>query len=610
MLVAREYTAALPPKSPAPPYLSTFEPFQYTMIKSAATIRFKIVVVLSLCGILTATIGLFGIFGISKINSNVEDIYSGAALPIMQLSTVRIDQLAIRLKLRRVLVDRTQESVTQTLPKIRQGLADMSQAWSSYYPAGVSGGQERVIADRIAHDLDEFKARTSLQVSAIEAGHFDEAAQALDASASLSDSIVESLAQDETINADQAKGYVDDSTAAYTSLLWIAITLVGAGILVPVLASIYLLRAISTPLNGAIGVAKQITAGQLDNDIKVTSNDEFGQLLGALQQMDRQLSATVRGIKLSTESVSVASRQIASGNMDLSSRTEEQAASLEETAASMTQLTETVRHNADNARQANTMATNATDMAEAGNETVQAMVRIIEKISGSSSKISDITGVIEGIAFQTNILALNAAVEAARAGEQGRGFAVVASEVRSLAQRSASAAKEIKELIGSSVALILEGSTQAVEVSATMGRVKQAIGQVRSIVGEIATASEEQSRGIEQVNQAVTQMDEVTQQNAALVEQAAAAAQSLEEQAASLENAVSIFKVAGTTLAAPGTLAPRSPHSRTAVLAPPITPLAPVTRRKPAAPQATPRAPANMSTVADAAASDADWQTF
>jgi methyl-accepting chemotaxis protein len=262
-----------------------------------------------------------------------------------------------------------------------------------------------------------------------------------------------------------------------------------------------------------------------------------------MRKMRDQLTAAIRQIHGCTDNITIGSSEIAGGNTDLSARTEEQAASLEETASSMTELTETVKQNADNARQANALATRTSEMADAGNDAVQGMVQTIGQISGSSNKISEITGVIEGIAFQTNILALNAAVEAARAGEQGRGFAVVASEVRSLAQRSAGAAKEIKELIGSSVAIIQSGAQQAADVGMTMDEVKRAIKQVSDIVGEIAAASEEQSRGIEQVNQAIMQMDAVTQQNASLVEEAAAAAQSLEEQAGGLKNAVAVFKI-------------------------------------------------------------------
>ena len=310
-----------------------------------------------------------------------------------------------------------------------------------------------------------------------------------------------------------------------------------------------MIRSIMTTLGGepayTVEIADELAAGNLAADVKLRS-DDHSSLLHALRKVKEGLSATVIDIQSVSASIASLSSQIAIGNMDLSARTEEQAASLEQTAASMTQLTETVKQNADNARQANALAMSATDMADTGNESVQAMVATIGQISSSSSKISEITGVIEGIAFQTNSLALNAAVEAARAGEQGRGFAVVASEVRSLAQRSAAAAKEIKELINSSVATIQGGAKQATEVNETMGQVKQAIKQVSDIVGEIAAASEEQSRGIEQVNHAVGQMDEVTQQNAALVEEAAAAAQSLEEQAIRLKGAVSVFKVAVT----------------------------------------------------------------
>ncbi|WP_052321722.1 methyl-accepting chemotaxis protein [Ralstonia sp. A12] len=303
-----------------------------------------------------------------------------------------------------------------------------------------------------------------------------------------------------------------------------------------------ILRQLGGEPNVAAEIAHAIAAGDLTHPVPVRPGDKQS-LLFAMESMKSSLMQMTSDVRATTESVTIAATEIASGNTDLSARTEEQAASLEETAASMTQLTETVKQSADNARHANALAMRATDMADSGNNAVLSMVSTIDKISGSSTKVSEITSVIEGIAFQTNILALNAAVEAARAGEQGRGFAVVASEVRSLAQRSAVAAREIKELIDSSVSTIQSGAKQADEVSAAIGEVKQAIKQVSDIVGEIAAASEEQSRGIEQVNQAVVQMDEVTQQNAALVEEAAAAAQSLEEQATKLKDAVSVFKL-------------------------------------------------------------------
>jgi methyl-accepting chemotaxis protein len=300
-----------------------------------------------------------------------------------------------------------------------------------------------------------------------------------------------------------------------------------------------------------------------------------GQTANAFNELQSRIRDVLRSVRLSADAVAVASREIASGNVDLSARTEEQAASLEETASSMTQLTQTVRQNADNARQANVLAGNATELADSGDASVIAMVDTIRKITESSDKISDITGVIEGIAFQTNILALNAAVEAARAGEQGRGFAVVASEVRSLAQRSSTAAKEIKGLIEVSAATVRGGATQVTEVGATMGKVKQAIKQVSDIVGEIAAASEEQSTGIEQISRAVSQMDEVTQQNAALVEQAAAAAQSLEEQAGALNDSVGQFKLGEggrmpNHTAPSASLGPRKSIAAKAVSHPPV----------------------------------------
>ncbi|SCK17020.1 methyl-accepting chemotaxis protein [Variovorax sp. HW608] len=302
-------------------------------------------------------------------------------------------------------------------------------------------------------------------------------------------------------------------------------------------------RSITRPLREAVQVAQTVAAGDLSSRIDVGRADETGQLLQALKVMNESLAKIVGEVRGGTDTIASASSQIASGNQDLSSRTEEQASSLEQTAASMEELTSTVKQNADNARQANQLAQSASEVALRGGEVVSQVVDTMASINASSRKIVDIIGVIDGIAFQTNILALNAAVEAARAGEQGRGFAVVASEVRSLAQRSAAAAKEIKTLIDDSVSKVEAGSALVGEAGQTMDEIVGSVKRVTDIMGEITAASQEQTSGIEQINQAITQMDQVTQQNAALVEEAAAAASSLRQQADGLAQAVGVFKL-------------------------------------------------------------------
>lgn len=297
------------------------------------------------------------------------------------------------------------------------------------------------------------------------------------------------------------------------------------------------------PLEAATEVARALAGGDMCRKFEITNDDEMAHLLKALQQMNVNLQATIGDVWSSVESITVATRQIAAGNMDLSGRTEAQASSLEETAASMEQFAATVNQNADNAVQANSLAASASGVAVQGGEVVAKVVLTMGDISASSRQIADITGLIDSIAFQTNILALNAAVEAARAGEQGKGFAVVASEVRHLAQRSASAAKDIKTLIGNSVNKVDLGTALANEAGRTMEKVVASVMQVSSIMSDISLASHEQSSGIVQVNQAVSHMDEVTQQNAALVEEAAAAATSLEDQAIKLQQTVSVFKL-------------------------------------------------------------------
>ncbi len=325
-------------------------------------------------------------------------------------------------------------------------------------------------------------------------------------------------------------------------LLLLALVLAGALVLTCVLALVFV-RSITRPLDQAVQLARAVAAGQLDGAALEHGTNEVGQLLAALQQMRSQLTQVVGDVRSSAEGVATASTQIAQGNSDLSARTESQASALEQTAASMEQLSSTVAQNADHARQANALAESASAVAVQGGAVVSEVVATMQGIDESSHKIADIIGVIDSIAFQTNILALNAAVEAARAGEQGRGFAVVASEVRNLAGRSAEAAREIKALIHTSVERVEQGSALVGRAGATMAQVVDAIARVTAIVAEISAASREQSLGVSQVGEAVAQMDQATQQNAALVEEMSAAASSLRAQAQELVGAVSVFQV-------------------------------------------------------------------
>jgi methyl-accepting chemotaxis protein len=377
--------------------------------------------------------------------------------------------------------------------------------------------------------------------------------------------------------------------------MWMVV-LAAVAVGVGILCALVITKSITGPLSGAVEVAQKVAAGELTSQVTVAGKDETSELLQALKDMNDSLVKTVGQVRASTDTITTASQEIATGNADLSARTESQASSLEETASSMENLTSTVKQNADNARQANQLAVSASSVAVKGGQVVSQVVDTMGSIKESSSKIVDIIGVIDGIAFQTNILALNAAVEAARAGEQGRGFAVVASEVRNLAQRSAAAAKEIKTLIDDSVVKVDNGGRLVDEAGQTMGLIVTSIKQVADIMGEITAATLEQSHGIEEVNAAIGQMDEMTQQNAALVEEAAAAAESMQDQANNLAQAVSIFKLAGDEFA-----------KRAAAPQRKAKPAAPV--RSTAVVAATP-APGPKKKLAAAAPSGDDWEEF
>ncbi|WP_020654512.1 methyl-accepting chemotaxis protein [Massilia niastensis] len=428
--------------------------------------------------------------------------------------------------------------------------------------ATLRNGKSRELLARMEQELADYAAGQDIQIRHIHAGAHEEARAFLNSEmrerlGRLKGTIGELAAVQKQLSTEGAIAAAQTyrSTAM---LMW------GCGAAALALAGVvawWISRSITRPVTRALEVANTVAAGDLTSQIEVSTRDEAGQLLQALKTMNENLARTVGTVRTGTDTIAVAAAQVAAGSQDLSSRTEQQAGALEETASSMEELTSTVKQNADNARQANVLAEAASNVAERGGQVIGQVVGTMNEINTSATRIKDIIGVIDGIAFQTNILALNAAVEAARAGEQGRGFAVVATEVRSLAQRSAAAAKEIKTLIKDSTDKVATGSKLVAEAGATMGEIVGSVRRVTNIMSEITAASQEQTAGIEQINQAVVQMDEGTQQNAALVEEAAAAATSMQEQAAKLAEVVAGFHIGNAqALAASASTARSAPQ--------------------------------------------------
>ena len=507
------------------------------------TIKSRLIFVIAFLSCQLVVGALIGIISLGFANDAMKSLYADQLV-----STGQLDQVVRLLDSNQLIIAKAvtanpAESGKQ-MDKVDANILAINQVWGEYV-VNVRNPEEKAIADQFAQDRKKMVIEGLLPAVAALRAHDTRLATEI-----LNGPIAQLFMPVETgINAliklqsDIAKKEFERSQSIYQMVRTSFIAGVLFGLLLAAFSGLWLVRAISRPLEQAVKIARGVAAGDLTQKIEVRSQDETGQLMQALKDMNDSLVKIAGDVRSGTDTIATASSQIAAGNLDLSSRTEEQASSLEETASSMGKLTSAVQQNSDNARQANQLAASAAQVAAKGGAVVAQVVDTMGSINASSRRIVDIIGVIDGIAFQTNILALNAAVEAARAGEQGRGFAVVATEVRSLAQRSAAAAKEIKTLIGDSVERVDQGAKLVDQAGATMEEIVASIRRVTDIMGEISAASQEQTSGIEHINEAISQMDQVTQQNAALVEEAAAASESMQEQAGNLSQVVSIFKL-------------------------------------------------------------------
>jgi methyl-accepting chemotaxis protein I, serine sensor receptor len=512
--------------------------------RAAFSLQARIALTMGFLAVLMVAIGALGLLGTSRANRANQDTYENKLTAATNIGNAEIYIARTRLVLDRVALHPDDPKTQEQIDRATGFFAQSDQWWQTFVDQPhepneaslIGAATERRTAMRgaVSAFIEAIRSHDSGQVDKI----------AMTQLSSLYNDMSAANNQVKDALYANAKHNFDAAQASFRTYFALSLGMIVIGVIAAGLSWVALRRAIMKPLNEALAHFEAIAAGDLNRRIDVHRDDEMGVLMRGVAQMQSSLAQTVREVRTSTESISTATQQIASGTLDLSGRTEEQAASLQETAASMSQLTVTVKQNAESARHGRTLADNASDVAARGNDVVGQVVGTMNGIDASSRKISDITGIIEGIAFQTNILALNAAVEAARAGEQGRGFAVVASEVRSLAQRSSAAAKEIKELIAESVQTIAEGSGLVAHAGTTMQEVLEAVREVTSIMNEIASAAEQQRMGIEQVDTAVSQMDSITQQNAALVEQATAAAQALSEQSSRMRGYVETFRLA------------------------------------------------------------------
>ncbi|MFC4274275.1 methyl-accepting chemotaxis protein [Achromobacter aloeverae] len=583
-------------------------------------IRTSIVLVLAAYMIAMLTSNGFGWVGLRSINTKGDELNMVYTDQVTQLYSTYVSVLRQRLILAtsyQFLKDGNGDQAVANVDRAKSYQAKAAKSFDVFSKSPKMEGTDAMVS-AVDAAYRKISGVMDAQAAALRGKDGDAFAKTNDQARAANDDVDRSFqaffdAMDKATDQLMDSGHNDFARSQVVTVIMVVLALV-----LTVACWLFISRMLLRPLREAGDHFDRIATGDFTQRVDVRTTNEIGVLYSAIKRMQESLTRTVATVRRGVEEINVGAREISAGNTDLSSRTEQQAASLEETAASMEQLASTVKQNADNARQANQLAASASDVAERGGSAVNEVVSTMQGISASSRKISEIVSVIDGIAFQTNILALNAAVEAARAGEQGKGFAVVAGEVRSLAQRSAQAAKEIKGLIEDSVTKVGAGSQQVERAGATMQEIVASVKRVTDIMGEISAASEEQSSGIDQVNRAVSQMDEVTQQNAALVEEAAAAAGSLQEQAQRLAEAVAVFKinegqvieVAAQRLAAPAAprmaapSAPARPAPSASDTAASATPAADVPRLDSPAP-ARAAAPVRRATAGAAAAGTA-----
>jgi methyl-accepting chemotaxis protein len=514
------------------------------------TIKTRLVVVIALLCLISLVVGLAGLRNLSITDDALKTVYNDRLVAVGQLSEV-LSLIQQNQNALSKAASGQPEQIPAAIEDVEQRIRAITAKWGEYMATFLTP-EEKVLAQTFAESRKKFVEEGLKPVMAAFRAK-DLPAAVAHVHGALGTTYIpvrENMKALIKLQLDVGKSEYEAAIARYETAKMVAIGLIAFNLVAGLAIGALLIGGITRALGEALRIANSVAAGNLTEQIKIESRDEIGQLLMALQKMNDGLVEIVSEVRSGTDMIATASSQIAAGNLDLSSRTEEQASSLEETASSMEELTSTVRQNADNARQANSLAETASKVASRGGDVIGHVVETMGEINNSARKIVDIIGVIDGIAFQTNILALNAAVEAARAGEQGRGFAVVASEVRNLAQRSAAAAKEIKALIGDSVERVDAGGKLVNEAGATMHEIVESVRRVTDIMGEITSASQEQTSGIDQINQAIAQMDQVTQQNAALVEQASAASEAMQEQAGKLAQVVGVFKIDSTRIAA------------------------------------------------------------